>query len=167
MIVIGFAQGVSPLVSFAYGAQEHSLAIALRKITSRMVLVAGIVVFGFTALCSGWYSTLFVESESVAQLVRSGAIVFGLSFLVVGVNVIASIYFTSIGKALESAIISAARGLVILLVCIFVLPPLLGMTGVWLVAPVTEVLTLGLSALFLYKDGRVTAVTKEQVQAAN
>jgi Na+-driven multidrug efflux pump len=45
--------------------------------------------------------------------------------------------------------ISLARGLVILLACIFVLPALFGMTGVWLAAPVTEGVTLGITAWFL------------------
>lgn len=77
---------------------------------------------------------------------------FAVSFLFSGINTISSFYFTSIGKAMESAIISCARGLVLLLICIFTLPPLLGMTGVWLVAPITEILTLILSFVFIVKD---------------
>ncbi len=149
MVIIGFAQGASPLISFAYGAKQPALATALRRITDRMVLAAGALVFGFVLLGAGWYSGLFVKSEAVRQLVRPGIAIFGISFLFSGVNVITSIYFTSIGKAIESAVISCARGLVILLVCIFVFPPLLGMTGVWLVAPVTEGLTLLLSLLLV------------------
>ncbi len=78
--------------------------------------------------------------------------VFSVSFLLSGVNVITSFYFSSIGKAMESAVISSARGLVLLLACIFILPPMLGMTGVWLVAPITEGLTLMLSLFFLIRD---------------
>jgi len=84
--------------------------------------------------------------------VRSGIPIYAISFLFSGVNVISSFYFTSIGKAKESAIISSARGLVILLICIFTLPPLLGMTGVWLVAPITEMLTLLMSLFFISKE---------------
>lgn len=67
-------------------------------------------------------------------------------------NQVCSFYFTSIGKAKESAVISAARGLVILLICIFTLPVLFGMNGVWLVAPVTEGITLVISGYYLFKD---------------
>ena len=154
MIVIGFGQGAVPLFSFTYGANERLLASSLRRITSRMVLVAGAVVYGLVLIGSKWYGGLFVNSEAVEALVRSGVAVFGVSFLLSGVNVIASFYFTSIGKAMESAVISSARGLVILLACIFVLPPLLGMTGVWLVAPVTEGLTLILSLFFIRRDSQ-------------
>jgi Na+-driven multidrug efflux pump len=120
----------------------------------RMVLIAGAVVYGIVLLGNRWYGGLFVNSEAVEELVRGGMAIFGVSFLLSGVNVIASFYFTSIGKAIESAVISSARGLVILLACIFILPPLLGMTGVWLVAPVTEGLTLILSIVFIRNDKR-------------
>lgn len=156
MVLIGFGQGASPLISFTYGAKEHLLAIDLRKITNRMVLIAGIVVFLFVLAGSGWYSGIFVKSEEVQRLVRSGIGIFGLSFIFSGVNVITSFYFTSIGKAMESAVISSARGLIILLICIFVFPPLFGMTGVWLAAPVTEALTLFLSLIFIMKEKRLS-----------
>ncbi len=119
-----------------------------------MVLAAGSAVFLFVLIGSGWYCGLFVDSEAVNNMVRSGMPVFALSFLFSGVNSITSFYFTSIGKAKESAVISSARGLVILLVCIFVLPPILGMPGVWLTAPLTEAITLLLSLCFIARDKR-------------
>lgn len=157
MVLIGFGQGASPLISFTYGANEKSLAASLRKITNGMVLLSGAVVFCLVALGGTWYSGLFVKSVSVQQMVRSGAVVYAVSFLFAGINTISSFYFTSIGKAMESAVISSARGLVILLACIFILPPLLGMTGVWLVAPITEALTLLLSLGFIARDSRARA----------
>lgn len=154
MVIIGFGQGASPLISFAYGAKEHMLAKSLRRITNFIVLIAGVVVLLLVLVGSGWYSSLFVKSEVVEQMVHSGVIIYAVSFLFSGINTISSFYFTSIGRAKESAIISSARGLVILLICIFTLPPLLGMTGVWLVAPITEVLTLLLSLFFIGKESK-------------
>lgn len=158
MVIIGFGQGASTLISFTYGAKEYFLAISLRKITNFMVLVTGVVVFFLVLVGSKWYSSLFVKSEVVEQMVHSGGIIYAVSFLFSGINTISSFYFTSIGKAKESAIISSSRGLVILLICIFTLPPLLGMTGVWLVAPITEVLTLLLSLFFIVKEEKISII---------
>lgn len=152
MIIVGFGQGASPLISFTFGAKEHFLAASLRRITNFMVFIAGTVVLLLVSIGSGGYSSLFVKNEIVEQMVHSGVIIFAVSFLFSGINTITSFYFTSIGKAKESAVISSARGLVILLICIFTLPLLLGMTGVWLVAPVTESLTLLLSLFFIGKE---------------
>lgn len=154
MVIIGFGQGASPLISFTYGAKEHLLAVNLRNITNFMVLTAGAFVLLLVMVGSRWYSSLFVKSDAVEQMVQSGVTIFSISFLFSGINAISSFYFTSIGKAKESAIISSARGLVILLICIFTLPPLFGMTGVWLVSPMTEFLTLILSLFLIGKESK-------------
>lgn len=154
MIIVGFGQGASPLISFTYGAKDYKLASAIRKITNMFVFIAGVIVILIVFASSNWYSHLFVKNEAVVQMVCLGMKIFTLSFLLSGINTITSFYFTSIGKAIESAIISSARGLVILLICIFTLPAMFGMKGVWLVAPVTEMMTIILSLYFISKDER-------------
>ncbi|WP_252979960.1 MATE family efflux transporter [Eisenbergiella tayi] len=151
MVTIGFGQGASSLISFTYGAGERGLTKELRRITNIMVLAAGAAVMLFVLGGSEWYGSLFVKNDTVVQMVRSGAGIYAFSFLFSGINVINSFYFTSIGRAMESAVISSSRGLVLLLIFIFILPPFLGMTGVWLVAPLTEVLTLFLGLFFIRK----------------
>jgi len=142
MIIVGFGQGASPLVSFSYGAGAHWLSQRVRRLTNMTVFGVGAIAMAVLVVSVDYYSSLFVQSQQVRSLVQSGLVIFTISFLFSGINTITSFYFTSIGKAKESALISASRGLVVLLGCIVVLPLLWGITGVWLVAPVTEALTL-------------------------
>ena len=152
MIIVGFGQGSSPLISFSFGAKESGLAKKIRKRTNGIVFVIGTVVFVLMAVLSGWYSVLFVKNNVIQEMVRHGMIIFMISFFFSGMNAITSFYFTSIGKAFESAVISLSRGLVVLLICIFVLPTFFGMTGVWLAAPVTEVVTIIISGIMVQKE---------------
>lgn len=152
MIVIGFGQGASPLVSFSYGAGEHGLAGRLRRRTNGMVCAIGAAVFVVMGFLSEWYSGLFVKNDAIRGMVQSGMMIFMVSFFFSGINAVTSFYFTSIGKSLESAVISLSRGLVVLLACIFVLPAYLGMTGVWLAAPVTEFVTICISGMLVRRD---------------
>ncbi len=154
MVIIGFGQGTSPLISFCYGAEEKRLAARIRNRASGYVFGAGIVVFLVMALISGWYGSLFVQSGHVKALIESGIRIFMTSFFFSGINSIASFYFTATGRAFASAMISFSRGLVVLLLCIIFLPELFGMTGVWLAAPVTELLTLGITGFFLERERR-------------
>ena len=155
MIVIGFGQGASPLISFSYGAKEHELAKNIRRKTNGLVFAIGAVTFGVMTILSGWYSGLFVKNDMIRAMVQSGMVIFMVSFFFSGINAITSFYFTSIGKALESAVISLSRGLVVLLICIFVLPAYFGMTGVWLAAPVTEIITILISGALVYRFERI------------
>lgn len=152
MVIVGFGQGSSPLISFCYGAEEKTLAAAIRKRTNRYVFLAGAAVVLVMALFSEPYSRVFVRNESVQTMIRAGMMIFMTSFFVSGINSITSFYFTATGRAFASAAISFSRGLFVLLICIFTLPVLFGMTGVWMAAPVTEVVTMGITAGFLYRE---------------
>lgn len=155
MIVIGFGQGASPLISYTYGAKEKRLSRRIGWNTAILVLAAGIFTILIMFVGSGWYSGLFIKNESVKVMAETGIKIVVFSFLGSGINSIASFYFTSIGRAKESAVISSARGLVVLLIMIYLLPKFYGMTGVWLAAPVTEVITLLISLFYFYRDGKI------------
>ncbi|MDO5774929.1 MAG: MATE family efflux transporter [Spirochaetales bacterium] len=152
MVVCGFGQGMAPLASFVYGAKEKLLARKLYSRTNLLVFISGAVTVALVGFGSGWYSRIFVSDTAVQQMIKSGILIFMWDFVLCGLNAIASFYFTSIGKAKESAVISSARGLVILLAAIFILPALFGMNGVWLTSPATEILTLAITLFYLKKD---------------
>lgn len=141
MICIGFGQGISPLVSLCRGAREMQTAIGIRKITNGILLVAGVLVAGSFALAGRGYAGMFGCSSQVADMVATGFRLYAVTFLIMGYDVINSIYFTSCGDAKSSALISALRGIVLLLAFTFLLPAIFGMNGVWMAAPCTEVLT--------------------------
>lgn len=149
MVVVGFGQGASPLVSLCYGAGEKALAADIRRRTNGYVFFAGAAVFLVMAVVAPWYGGAFARSEAVRGMIKEGMVIFMASFFFSGINSITSFYFTATGRAFPSAVISFSRGLVVLLACIFALPALFGMTGVWLAAPVTEAVTMGITAGFL------------------
>ncbi len=154
MIVIGFGQGMSPLVSFACGAGDDALADDFRKRTGRIVFCAGVCFSAVMLLGLEPYSSLFVKDEAVKNMVKEAIPFLVIAFLLMGFNIIASVYLTSCGRALPSAVISIARGIVILLICIFTLPMIFGMRGIWLAGPVTEMLSGILTAACLHRNAR-------------
>lgn len=154
MIIIGFGQGSSPIISFSFGSGDKQLARDIRKQTNSLVFGAGLVVIALIICTSSFYSRLFVSDENIQEMVRTGMLIFMFTFLFCGINAVSSFYFTSIGKAKESAIISCSRGLVLLLASIYILPLFLGMNGIWLTSPITEFLTLFLSLIFIKKDSK-------------
>jgi len=152
MVIIGVGQGTSPLISFCYGAEEKGLGADIRRKANQSVCLAGVIVFLVMTMISDWYGGIFVQSQQVETMVKAGMTIFMSSFFFSGINAITSFYFTATGRAFESAVISGSRGLVVLLICIFVLPVFFGMTGVWMAAPVTEVITLGITSVFLKRE---------------
>lgn len=149
MITIGFGEGMCPLVSFCFGAKEVKLCRDLRKITNRFIFAFGLIFAAGLFFGAESYARIFVNEGQVIGMVTHGLKIFVPVFLLQGFNMIGSMYFTSCGMAKESAIISSARGIVILLITIFVFSALWGLTGIWLTAPATEAITLGITMHFI------------------
>ncbi|CAM3647970.1 MATE family efflux transporter [Erysipelothrix urinaevulpis] len=154
MIVIGFGQGASPLISFSFGANEKELSMKIRKKTTQFVSLVAFIMILIVYIFNQSYATFFVNNQEIVNLIRPGLKLFVLSFIFAGLNTLASFYFTSIGKAKESAIISFARGLGFLLLAILILPRLFQMNGIWLVPLVTEFLTSIIVIYYLNNDKR-------------
>ena len=141
MICIGFGQGITPLISICWGAKETETAFDIRKITNIILFVTGILIAGVFFFAGKKYAGMFGCGNSVADMVASGFRIYAVTFVVMGYDVINSMYFTSCGDAKSSALISSLRGLILLLAFTFILPAIFGMNGVWMTAPCSEVLT--------------------------
>lgn len=152
MIAIGFGQGLTSLVSTCWGAKEWETAMGLRKITNQILFGIGAMFAGFFLLLGKRYAGLFGCSSGVTDMVSTGFRFYAVTFLIMGYDVTNSMYFTSCGDALNSAILSSLRGIVLLLAFIFLFPAIWGMTGVWMAAPATEALTAMVSVYLLRKQ---------------
>ncbi len=154
MITIGFGQGLTTLVSISWGAREWKTAMELRRITNRLLFVIGALFAVCFWVLGRNYAGLFGCSDSVGNMIAAGFRFCSVTFLIMGYDVTNSMYFTSCGDALSSAIISALRGIVLLLTFLLLFPALWGMTGVWAAAPATESLTAIVSAFLIGKQKR-------------
>ena len=159
MVCIGFGQGISPLVSICWGATEKSTAMEIRKITNRIMFVIGILVAVGFFVSGEYYARLFGCNNRVADMVADGFRIYAVTFLVMGYDVINSMYFTSCGDAKSSALISSLRGIVLLLAFTLILPAIFGMTGVWMASPCSETLT---AVVLLFLIGKQTRKIKEE-----
>lgn len=155
MIAIGFGQGLTPLVSVCWGAKEQKTAMELRGMTNRILFTIGFLFAVFFFIFGKRYAGMFGCSEHVADMVSAGFRIYAVTFLFMGYDVINSMYFTSCGDALSSALISSLRGIILLLGFTFLFSALWGMTGVWLAAPTTEVLTTMVSAWLITKHKKM------------
>lgn len=84
MIIVGFGQGASPLISYSYGAGERRLAAKIRRYTSVLVLLAGVLTFLVMVPLAGWYGGLFVKGAAVRVMIREGMLIFMSSFFLSG-----------------------------------------------------------------------------------
>lgn len=152
LIMFGLVDGVSPIISYNFGANLNDRVKQIFNISLIINIAIGIISYIFILLCGETLIGFYAKGNTeLIELTYAGAKIYGISFLICGVNILVSSYFTAIGEALKSVIVSASRGLIFILIGISTLPYLFGVTGVWLVSPFSDLITLFISFILLKK----------------
>ena len=146
-VFIGYNMGISQVISFKYGAGEKAELRSLLRKSCVLIAVAGLLITTVIELFAPRLSALFVGYYPALRDLTTYALrLYMLSFLICGFNMFASAWFTALNNGPVSALISFTRTLVFEMGCVFLLPLLMGIDGLWLAVNVAEVLALVLSA---------------------
>lgn len=138
-LFMGFSQGVSPVISFNYGSQNHAQLKQVFKTSLIFTLGASLVIFITAQLTGSLVVGIFAQpGTSVYALAYHGFTIFAFNFLFSGFTTFSSALFTALSNGRISAIISFVRTFGLILTCLVALPFLLGVDGVWLAIPIAE-----------------------------
>lgn len=149
MTMTGISQGIQPLVSFSFGADDRRSCLKVLRYGLTAAGVLSLGMFAVTEVFSGGIVSLFLEQTSslldytVAALRR-----FAVSFLPMGANVLMAGYFTAIERPGFSFPISVGRSLVLLLLSLGVTGFLIGGEALWFATAMSEGLCLILTIAF-------------------
>lgn len=150
-IYTGIAQGTQPIISRTYGNGD--------KNSQRQILKYAIITTEFLSACI--YLLFFQMAYPIVSIFNSGKnmqlqqiAVTGLKLYFTaipfaGFNIILAMYFAATDHALPAQVISLARGLFLILPAAVCLSWLIGMSGIWLSFPITEIIVT-IAGIFLY-----------------
>lgn len=148
---LGYSVGVSPVVSYHYGAEnKQELSSLLRKSLVVMAFL-GVGVLFLSQWLTPFLASIFVGYDPDLMTLTIHAFrIYGLHFLVTGLNIYASSFFTALNNGVISALISLSRTLIFECACVLILPKLFGIEGIWWAVVVAELISCVLSATLLY-----------------
>lgn len=148
-IFIGYSIGSAPIISYHYGAANHSELKNLFRKSLILNTVAGVVLTAAAELSVVPLTKIFVSyDQTLFDLTLRGFYLYSLMFLVCGVNMWGSAFFTALNNGLVSALISFLRTLVFQVGAVLILPVFMGIDGIWLSVVAAEVLALFVTVLF-------------------
>ncbi len=149
MIIIGFNQGMQPIVGYNFGAQKMPRVIRTFKLT----ILAGTAIscFGFL-LAEVFPRTIATVFTTNADLINMAVIGLRLNLMmlpIVGFQAVTSNFFQSIGKANISIFLSLTRQVIFLIPALLILPQFMGLNGVWLSSPLADFTSALLTLIML------------------
>ena len=153
---IGFGAGIAPIFGFAYGSDNREQTKNVFRISVKLVAITSIILVGICLIFNKLIVSIFIDPTSASfKLANTGFIIFSLGYFFAGMNIFASVFFTSVSNGKISAAVSFLRTFVFILGMFAILPTLLGTTGVWISMPIAEALALIVSIILLKKYRKV------------
>lgn len=146
---LGYCVGVAPIVGYHYGAANTAELKNLFKKSLFLLSSAAVVLTACAELLSSVLAGIFVGyNQDLHDMTTNAIQLFALSYIISGINIFASAFFTALNNGLVSAVISFMRTLVFQITFIFILPELLGLNGIWLAVVGAEICSLIISVSF-------------------
>ena len=146
MVTMGVCQGMQPIAGYNYGAQNYNRMLEVLRLAvmaGTLVCAVGFVIaVFFPEPCVRLFTT---DAELIEKSVVAMRYIMAL-FVIIGAQMVITNFFQSIGKAKVSIFLSLSRQLIFLVPAIAILPPLMGLDGVWLAMPLSD----GVAAVMAY-----------------
>jgi len=149
-LFIGYSSGVMPIISFNYGKGDTD---SLKKLYSNSLRIIGALSVIATALAFlmadlmiGIYGIpLDTPMHSMAQ---TGLMFLAGGFIFMGFNAFGSMFFTALNNGVVSSVMALFNTLIFVIITLFTLPALFGLTGAWAATPAAEVLSIIMTITF-------------------
>lgn len=154
MPMFGLVQGLQPIVGFNYGAKlfprvKETIRVSIRSLVIYCVSGTLIILLFIQAIFH-----LFTPNPEVIAIGTFAMRIMILGIPVVGIQIISSSVFQSIGKAKPALLLSFLRQIILFLPFMLIFPHLfnLGLLGIWLAYPASDILSTLISAIMLKKE---------------
>lgn len=150
MTMIGFSQGIQPIISFNYGAKNYKRVFNILKLSLFIILGLGILFYSLVNIFSHNLVLIFAEeNENLYRITKEAIKYYSITYLLMGINILISSYFTAIENAFMSCILSILRGLIFINLLLYVLPKIFLTKGIWMSSSINEFITI-LFSIYLF-----------------
>lgn len=155
---LGMGAAIQPLVSYYHGGRQEERKRQTLRIALWTAAGAGVLLLLVVQLFTPWIVSIFGDfAPDVRQTAIDGFKIFVFAYAFMGMNFVMMTYFQSVNHVRMAVWITAAREIIIMLILLLVLPPWLGITGVWLAVPLSEAIVLLTIVLYYRKYGSITS----------
>lgn len=150
-VFIGYATGTAPIISYHYGAKNHTEMKGLLKKSLVIIGISAISMFVIAELSAKLLAGIFVSYDANLMAITIRAFrIYSFSFLFASIAIYGSSFFTALNDGLTSALISFLRSLFFQLAAVLILPILLGVDGIWLSIVIAEFAAALMTAFFIF-----------------
>lgn len=164
-VIIGICQGMQPIVGYNYGSGRYKrlfstfwLAVGAAVVISTIGSVVGL--FNPRSIAS-----MFMQDEAQIECAVNCLHITLISFSIVGFQIVTTNFFQALGMAGKAVFLSLTRQIIFMIPLLFILPPLMGLNGVWSAFPISDAVATIVAGILLWKQIRHIRMESEELKA--
>ena len=152
--IFGITQGFLPIAGYNYGAKNW---LRVRNIINTSILYSSVlatIVFLLIFFYSDFIPQIFSKDVIVSEQTPMALRYVFMALPIIGIQLIGAAYFQAIGKAKPALLLTLSRQGFFFIPLLFLLPPYIGVNGVWLSFPIADLLSTLVTIYFLNRSIR-------------
>ena len=155
MPLFGVVQAMQPILGYNYGARDFARVKESIRVSTILVSAAATAGTLFIVLFPDLLAGIFTSD---AALIEQGAVALRVASIfipIVGVQIVASVVYQSLGKAGPALFLALFRQVILTIPLVLVLPRFFGLMGIWLVYPSADMIAVVVSVWMLLRELKV------------
>lgn len=154
--IIGLSQGMQPIIGFNYGAKQYKRVKETFNVSLIVTLILSLIGWSLFQFIPETILSLFGKEN---ELYMEFAVLFMRIFLflacVNGIQIIASGFFSAIGKPMKGLLLSLSRQVILFIPIALLLPYSYGLMGVLYAAPCADAIAFLLAVGLLIHEYKI------------
>lgn len=134
-------QASQPIISTNFGAHRSKRIREILKYALATAAVFGLIWTALAEFAPNFFVRIFMTpTDSILKIAPAIIRSYGISFLLLPLNIFSTYYFQALMKPSVSFIVSVSRGAVISGILIHLMPTVAGADSIWFAMPLTELI---------------------------
>jgi Na+-driven multidrug efflux pump len=152
--IFGLNQGAQPIIGYNIGAGYYKRVRQAMTCSLAAALVFSFLGWGLTRLFPVQLFAFFNKDPELIAMGTHMITVFMACLFIVGFQQAGAAYFQSVGKPRISVVLTLSRQVLILMPCVLILSRSLGLKGILISGPISDVSSAILTGIFILREVR-------------
>ncbi len=149
-VAFGYTSGISPVISYHYGAKNKNELKSLVKKSLVIIAVSSVMLFALAEILAKPLAMIFTSYDLALMEITVAAFkIYAVNFIVSGFGLFGSTMFAALNNGPIAAVLSFLRLMVYQGGCVIVLPLILDINGIWLAMAAANLLSAITSLIFM------------------
>ncbi len=155
MPVMGVSHGLLPIVGYCFGAGNYNrLWSAFRKANMGIVVLLSVITLGLE-IFAPQIIRIFNDDPELLDVAVPAMRIMLASMVLVGPNVLSITTLQGLSRGKSALVLSLIRQFAIFVPALYLLSYLFDLTGAWVAGPVSDILGVVITLVFIYREYRL------------